>query len=501
MKKTASKRISEKTGETGETGETGKKERKTGDSKPPENAASFNLPLELEGGLTLRWAEPADAEKVAEFNGLIHSSTAQPDEPIEIWTRDLFRGDHPTTGPGDFTVVTDQEGKIISTMNLISQTWAYEGIPFGMGRPELVGTLLDYRQQGLVRKQFEAIHARSASRGELMTAITGIPFYYRQFGYEMALDLGAGRRFYWANVSPLPKDQPERFKIRLAVREDSGLISQLYAIHCSTNLISRVRSEAEWLYELEGPTKKSAYQHNFYIIEEIQKDSRSETPVPGGNSPQTPVETGPGIPTGYFEMGFFPKSIVLRELAVLSGVSLRDVAEFVTRALKNLADEESQAQKREKPHEFISFALGKDHPVYTALGSQLEKPFPGYAWYTRIPNLPQFIRHISLALEKRLENSVVAGHSGTLRLNFYNSRMAITFSKGHLTEVGNFQPTHYGEGDASFPGLSFLQLLLGFRNLEELNTAFPDCFCRSVRASVLLTALFPKKPSSVAALG
>jgi hypothetical protein len=36
-------------------------------------------------------------------------------------------------------------------MNLISQIWAYEGIPFGVGRPELVGTLPEYRNRGLVR--------------------------------------------------------------------------------------------------------------------------------------------------------------------------------------------------------------------------------------------------------------------------------------------------------------------------------------------------------------
>ena len=53
---------------------------------------------------------------------------------------------------------------------------------------------------------------------------------------------------------------------------------------------------------------------------------------------------------------------------------------------------------------------------------------------------------------------------------------------------------------AMFPGLSFLQLLFGFRSLEELEAAFPDCFVRTHEVRALLTALFPKQASDVWAL-
>src|SRR5260370_563284 len=85
-----------------------------------------------------------------------------------------------------------RNGAIVSSINLINQTWSYEGIPFKVGRPELVGTLPDYRQRGLIRKQFEVLHAWSAERGQKLQAITGIPFYYRQFGYEFAVSMGSG---------------------------------------------------------------------------------------------------------------------------------------------------------------------------------------------------------------------------------------------------------------------------------------------------------------------
>src|SRR3989337_669140 len=67
----------------------------------------------------------------------------------------------PTLSPDDFTIVEETaSGRIISSMNLIPQTWTYEGIEFGVGRPELVGTLPEFRNLGLVRMQFEEVHRR-----------------------------------------------------------------------------------------------------------------------------------------------------------------------------------------------------------------------------------------------------------------------------------------------------------------------------------------------------
>ena len=77
------------------------------------------------------------------------------------------------------------------------------------GLPELVGTHPDYRRRGLVREQFEVLHRWSEERGHLMQAIGGIPYYYRRFGYEMAVYMGDGHRIYVQDVPVKPSSGDE----------------------------------------------------------------------------------------------------------------------------------------------------------------------------------------------------------------------------------------------------------------------------------------------------
>src|ERR1044072_3333744 len=122
-------------------------------------------PRDLGEGLVLRRSRKADVEALADFNAEVfrQPGAAGPDEESAAWVRDLLRGDHPTFAEDDFTIVEDTHtGQIVSSLCLISQTWSYGGIPFGVGRPELVGTHPDYRRRGLVRLQMDRGQPRGA---------------------------------------------------------------------------------------------------------------------------------------------------------------------------------------------------------------------------------------------------------------------------------------------------------------------------------------------------
>ena len=232
--------------------------------------SSLELPRDLGNGLILRRSTPADAEPLADFNKMIFREppATEPDEFVAAWTRDLLNGSHPTFGADDFTIVEEAAtGRIVSSMNLISQTWTYDGIPFGVGRPELVGTEPEYRKRGLVRAQFEVMHALSAERGEMVQAITGIPFYYRQFGYEMAMGLGGGRQGNAANVAKLKDGEVEPFRLRAAVEADLPFVLELDAHAARQNLVYCPRDETLWRYELWGKSEKNGDRLNWFIIE------------------------------------------------------------------------------------------------------------------------------------------------------------------------------------------------------------------------------------------
>jgi hypothetical protein len=151
--------------------------------------------IQLEDNLVLRAATIDDAEQTIELNRFVHGNPEknEPSDDVAAWTADLFAGYNDAIGPSDFTVVEDTKtGKIVSTICLMSQVWNIGGIDTPMGMPEIVGTHPDYRRRGLVRKQFDLMHQWSADRGQLFNTILGIPNYYRQFGYEYAIDAYGG---------------------------------------------------------------------------------------------------------------------------------------------------------------------------------------------------------------------------------------------------------------------------------------------------------------------
>jgi hypothetical protein len=150
----------------------------------------------------------------------------------------------------------------------------------------------------------------------------------------------------------------------------------------------------------------------------------------------------------------------------------------------------------------IHFNLGQTHPVYDALGSALApRHIPPYAWYVRVANLPGFIQHIAPVLERRLANSLLGSYTGELKLDFYSGGLRMVFEHGRLTIVENWQRStwEYNENGA-FPPLVFLQLLFGYRSLDDLRYAFPDVKVKD-ESELVLNVLFPARPSWALPIG
>jgi hypothetical protein len=433
---------------------------------------------DLGDGLVLRRATRADAEALAAFNSEIHCTPGSDDTPeaISAWIRDLASGDHPTFKPGDFTIVEDtRTGDIVSSLCLISQTWAYEEVKFGVGVPELVGTKPEHRRRGLVRVQFDVVHGWSARRNHKVQAIMGIPNFYRQFGYEMALEHHGGRAGFKSDVPRLRKGEKEPFRVRRATEGDLAFIARVYRQSRQRYLIWSPRSTALWRYELRGRRAEATERRELRVIESASGDRV-------GFLTHWPQLWGDALGASDYELK--------------SGVSWLAVTPTVVRYLA--ATGEKYAARDKKQFGSVGFWCGSEHPAYEVMAWRLPRKREPYAFYVRVADVPGFVRHIAPVLERRLTESIAVGHTGALKLSFYRDGVRIAFRKGRLVGAEAWRPGRPGEAEsAAFPDLSFLHLLFGHRSLQELESSHADCFANGDEARLLLKVLFPKKASSV----
>jgi hypothetical protein len=93
---------------------------------------------------------------------------------------------------------------------------------------------------------------------------------------------------------------------------------------------------------------------------------------------------------------------------------------------------------------------------------------------------------------------VAVGHSADLKLNFYRGGLRLVLERGRVAGVEPWQSASPNdEGAAGFPDLTFLQLLFGYRSLDELRRAYADCYVNGDVNRALLNALFPRQPSNL----
>jgi hypothetical protein len=438
----------------------------------------------LGDGLVLRWSTAADAEELGQLYSYVFRK--KPEDPLNpypvAWTQDLIGGRHPLIGPGDFALVEDtRQRAIVSATCLLAQTWEYEGIAFPIGRPEIVATAPDYRNRGLVRAIFELIHARSAAQGHMAQGITGIPFYYRQFGYEFALDLGGNRAVFFAAIPKLKDGATEPFTLRAATADDLPQVMQLYDRERARGPVSARMDADYWRWVLTEQSEESGEGWATKVIESAD-----------GGRPLGPV--------GYVlhRRRRWGSKLAIVAVAVEPDVSLVAAMPSLLRALQATAEGLPAFKPDAPPADRLLFGLEAAHPAYDALGDLGATYDPPYAWYVRVPDLPGFIRHIAPALERRLADSPAAGHTGELKLNFYRGGLRLAFERGRLTTAEDWRAQVWGpKPEGGFPPLVFLQLLFGRRSFADLRYAYPDVWAEDNASAALIEALFPARPSWV----
>ena len=449
---------------------------------------------DLGDGLVCRWSTKADQERSGQFMGAVYRQSL--DEPINIRTADeprIFMSEgFPFMGTGDMAIVEDRgkpEWPLVACTCLWRHRWSYGGIEFGVGRPENVATDPAYRNRGLIRTLFDMVHARSAAEGHLVQAITGIPYFYRQFGYEYVLDLGGRRRMAVTAILDLKADEPEPYRLRLATLDDIPDLMALYNQHRSASLVWHEAPAAYWRYHIaswddpairgQDATRVGLHGRLYMIVD------------------------GAGQSCGYTWLAAkrWSGDLQVYALQLAPQVNWQSGLSPLLRAMCKHGEAVPAVNPDTEAFSNISFHLGRAHPAYEVLGETLAPPYdPPYAWYLRVPDLPAFIQHIAPVLEERLTNSIMTGYTGELKVDFYRGGLRLGFTQGKLSMVEPWRAPDYGdEAQAGCPSLLFLQLLFGYRSLAELRAVFPDVWA-SRETTLLVNTLFPKQPSTAYSL-
>ncbi|KAF9088715.1 hypothetical protein BGX23_007148 [Mortierella sp. AD031] len=408
----------------------------------------------------------------------------------------------------DYAVVEDTGRKdcknpIVSCVCLLRVRAYYGSVKLFFGEPELIATDPEYRNRGLVRRLlFEMIHPESEARGDALQFIPGIPYYYRASTIK--------------NIQSLPslaKDKTEPFILRKATTKDIP-----YLISMSTKERVSPHASVGLFY---GPEYWKYAVADYPEIKENEYDMQRDT--------QIIVDAATGKYVGFtvFSSAFGPKL----EALVLDNeeVSWHEAAFPVLRQI--VANEKARLEEKKaktvdpeaaKAVDIFSFPLvlhiHPGHPAAAVLDTLLTPPpnEPGYRFYVRINNYPQFIRTVTPELERRLADSPMAGLSGKLQLDFFRmvernkaKGLEIEFKKGKLVEAKDWAKPSPEEKvaeylaikaredtstiyEASFAPLTFNNLLIGERSLQDLIWSHGETTYKDDGTKLLINTLFPK---------
>lgn len=213
-------------------------------------------PHDLGNNLIVRPSSQADTEALLQLVDSVFGAMMEEAGGTHMThlVRRVMSGTHPSMRPDDFILVEDTnrtERQIVGCTGLLHHTWHYETIPFSVGRPEVIATYPEYRHQGLIRALFVTMHARSKSRGHQVQAITGIPYFYRLFDYEYALELWNTCTIDIERLPSVMHHLPTEYSLRDATSEDIPVIQKLYEEQHCRGMISQIIDKSWWRHQIQ----------------------------------------------------------------------------------------------------------------------------------------------------------------------------------------------------------------------------------------------------------
>jgi len=406
-----------------------------------------------------------EVEELLKFHSIVH-----PDDDVEELRRQI---DHL---PGfsqemNYYIRDLDKGIIVTALNSIPFIWNYEDIPLRNLELGWVGTLKEYRRKGLNKSLYSHFNNLLLSGNYDISTIQGIPYYYRQFGYDFVIPMD---RTVWIRTNQIQpfdeKSLPEymKMKVRPAEKKDIPSMMDLFDGLNQGLLVYAPRSQELW--EIQETMKKQ-FENEF----------------------QTYVVVAGSKIIGYFRLvkkndreGFPNKStltVIESSISTFNGV-LRTLQFLYVEAVQN-----------------DILLIGSQGPSFNSLSKVMENVGgsgkPWWKYQVRIPNMVRFLQKISPVLERRLVGTMFEGLTYDVIMNTFQNCYSVNFSNGKIIDISDLGPQQVIDNqDFRAQPNDLLRLVLGAYSIKEIEQNNIDFIVRgSVR--LITEALFPKRESSI----
>jgi predicted N-acetyltransferase YhbS len=388
---------------------------------------------------------PDDLPRIAALMGRVFGPE------VERWTLHMYPI-HPDLVPADVFFVETAAGEVVSTLSLFPWSIRYGAATLPVGEMAIVGTDAAYRRRGLVAAQVRYFKERLAQRGCLLSIIQGIPFYYRQFGYDYAWPLEGGWRL---ELRQAPAEGDPTYTVRDATCDEIPTLARLYDEATADLTVSVTRSRDLWHYLLERGDEPHATTRRTLVVCDTAGDIVAYVRLPDFH---------------------FGNELVVDEGSRCTLEAARTIFAFLR----------CEAEAAARP--FIRLNLPATHDLVRIARAWGGVDQGTYSWQLHVPDLPALLRGMMPELNRRLAASVFARYTATVALGFYCDGLTLRFDAGRLVEVSDLSPIE--KANISLPPVAFMPLVLGHRPLHELRRAFPDVNARG-DYELLLETLFP----------
>jgi hypothetical protein len=350
--------------------------------------------------------------------------------------------DHGAMAVTDYAVAV-VDGRVVATVGLLATTLRVGPVRLRVGQPEYIATDPEHQGHGLAGRLLAMVQEWSGERGDLLQIITGVAYFYRQYGYSY----GLARSPVLVVAPETTLEMPPGWQVRPAEPADVERIRDLQTAaqdRCDVALSFADNLWPPFLVMAAAPLLVAEHD--------------------GGVGAVARLRLAPGSPVHLHALA---ADQVAGAQAVLAGARARHPGATLV--------------VTERPGSVVRAVVG-------AAAAPVDRH---NSIYVRVPSLARLLREMTAVLDQRLAASPFAAATGDLAISLYRSTVHLRYEGGRIVEVTEGAAIHEpddGDAAAGVPPDLVANLVFGAGGAIALEV-HPDVYLGRFRP--LMAALFP----------